>query len=432
MNLPPPNVVRRIRKLHALLGSSNANEADSARKKLNGLLAEYGLTWNDLPAILSAADTSTTSTRASQAAPTDRPQVNVLDLVLRLIELHITITSAERMAVALWILHCWIFDQFTITPRLALLSPVRGCGKTTLLALIELLTEERLRLDDVSAAAIYHQLDHRPNTVLLIDEGDNLGLLNNRTLRAIFNSGHRKGGSVARFAGGWTRQYPTFAPLCVAAIGMLPLPLMHRAAAVTNMQRAPVDALIQRLDEYDPSFPAARDQIRKWRATCLLERNPEMPPSLRNRNADNWRVLLAIADDLGHGEDARAAALELCANRPDEDPGVVLLTDIRTVFTVLGVDRITSATLVEALLKLDDGLWTEWRGVNDDRPARTELARLLRPFEIRPKTVWPIRRRPSDKSARGYYKWQFESVWASYCQADTPTQTSKIVHLPRR
>jgi hypothetical protein len=142
---------------------------------------------------------------------------------------------------------------------------------------------------------------------------------------------------VARFAGGWTRQYPTFAPLCVAAIGMLPLPLMHRAAAVTNMQRAPVDAQIQRLDEYDPSFPAAREQIRKWRTTCSPERDPKMPPSLRNRNADNWRVLLAIADDLGHGEDARAAALELCANRPDEDPGVVLLTDIRTVFTVLGV-----------------------------------------------------------------------------------------------
>jgi hypothetical protein len=88
------------------------------------------------------------------------------------------------------------------------------------------------------------------------------------------------------------------------------------------------------------------------------------------------------------------------------------------------------------LLKLNDGLWTEWRGVNDDRPARKltqpELANLLRPFEIRPKTVWSIHRRPSDKSARGYYKWQFESAWASYCQADTPTQTSKMVHLPRR
>jgi Protein of unknown function (DUF3631) len=62
-----------------------------------------------------------------------------------------------------------------------------------------------------------------------------------------------------------------------------------------------------------------------------------MPPSLRNRAADNWRILLSIADDLGHGEDARGAAIALCANRPDEDPGVILLNDIR-VFDTMGVD----------------------------------------------------------------------------------------------
>jgi hypothetical protein len=46
-----------------------------------------------------------------------------------------------------------------------------------------------------------------------------------------------------------------------------------------------------------------------------------MPPQLRDRAADNWRPLLSIADALGHGEDARAAAIALCAKRPDEDAG---------------------------------------------------------------------------------------------------------------
>jgi hypothetical protein len=55
-----------------------AREAANAREKLNRLLTEYSLTWNDLPGILAAADTgSSTSTRASQAAPTDQPEVNV-------------------------------------------------------------------------------------------------------------------------------------------------------------------------------------------------------------------------------------------------------------------------------------------------------------------------------------------------------------------
>jgi Transposase/Protein of unknown function (DUF3631) len=101
-----------------------------------------------------------------------------------------------------------------------------------------------------------------------------------------------------------------FAPLAVSAIGMLPLPLMHRAVVI-NMQRpAKADTPLQELDERDPMFAAAHAEIQKWAATCAL-REPEMPPELRNRAADNWRVLLAIADDLGHGAAARAAAVAL-------------------------------------------------------------------------------------------------------------------------
>ena len=120
---------------------------------------------------------------------------------------------------ALWILHTHVFVRFPITPRLALLSPVRGCGKTTLLVLLDLLVANSYRTDNVTAAAIYYLLDRRPHS-LLIDEGDNLGLLNNAVLRSVFNSGHRRGGTISRFVGGRSRRYPTFAPLAVAAIGM--------------------------------------------------------------------------------------------------------------------------------------------------------------------------------------------------------------------
>jgi hypothetical protein len=54
MPLPPPKVCQRIRKLHAMVGSSSPKEAHNAHDKLNHLLAEHGLTWNDLPRILTA------------------------------------------------------------------------------------------------------------------------------------------------------------------------------------------------------------------------------------------------------------------------------------------------------------------------------------------------------------------------------------------
>lgn len=431
MTLPPLAVCRRILKLHALIGSSAAHEADTARLKLLALLAEYRLSWNDLPAIVAATHDDTTShARPTPQAETEVPEVNVLDLVLRLIELHIAITADERMAAALWILHTHVFDRFTFTPRLALLSPVRGCGKTSLLVLLELLTEDPFRTDNVTPAAIYHYLDHKPYSALLIDEADNLDLSRNGIMRAVFNAGHRHGGSIARFVDGQARKFPVFAPLALAAIGTLPLPLLHRSITI-NMQRQSGEKRTKRLDERDPRFVSSREQIKKWATSCTLARAPAIPSELRDRAADNWEVLLAIADDLGHGHAARSAAIQLSSRRLYEDPGVTLLADIRAVFDESGVDRLASATLVERLLAIDDSLWAEWRGPNDERAPRKltqgELARLLRPFHIRPRTIWPARRRPDDRSSRGYWRHQFESAWRAYCPlGDTPTHQSKI------
>ena len=51
MTLPPPKDCQRMRQLFALIGSPVANEAETARVKLNELLAKHRLSWNDLPTI---------------------------------------------------------------------------------------------------------------------------------------------------------------------------------------------------------------------------------------------------------------------------------------------------------------------------------------------------------------------------------------------
>ena len=89
MALPPPKICRRIRKLHSMLGSSASGEREAAHKKLTETLAEYGLSWNDLPQILAAVGQHRTPAAAStsptaKSAPTSAPQFNVLDLVDRL------------------------------------------------------------------------------------------------------------------------------------------------------------------------------------------------------------------------------------------------------------------------------------------------------------------------------------------------------------
>ena len=64
-----------------------------------------------------------------------------------------------------------------------------------------------------------------------------------------------------------------------------------------RMRRSPNQ--LKPFDETDRAFMIVREAIQKWAARCNLNRNPEMPSGFRGRTADNWRPLLAIADDLG-------------------------------------------------------------------------------------------------------------------------------------
>ena len=105
-----------------------------------------------------------------------------------------------------------------MSPRLALTSPVNGCGKTTALAVIEKLAYRPERMDNATPAVIYHLIDRLRGT-LLVDEADNLGLRENGILRAVLNSGHRKGGNIRRVIKGAPKAFNTFAPMAIAAIG---------------------------------------------------------------------------------------------------------------------------------------------------------------------------------------------------------------------
>jgi putative DNA primase/helicase len=147
------------------------------------LLVKLRLSWNDLPELLTAARDDTHNTSWSSPSPTaaDAPSVNALDLVLYLLKEHVAVSDEERIVIAAWILHTYVFDRFAVTPRLALLSPVRECGKTTLIELIEQLVAGPFRTDNVTPAPIYHTLATR-RAVMLLDEADNLGLLHNPVL----------------------------------------------------------------------------------------------------------------------------------------------------------------------------------------------------------------------------------------------------------
>src|SRR6516165_9450090 len=132
----------RVRRLHKQTHTSNP-QAALAEEKLRSLLARRGCAWDDLDEVLSHTnmdDKWVDPDPSSDLPPDPRAGLwkrNLLELLVEVIGVYVGITDDEKLAVALWILHTYIYDRYTFTPRLALLSPVFGCGKTTLLALIE-------------------------------------------------------------------------------------------------------------------------------------------------------------------------------------------------------------------------------------------------------------------------------------------------------
>src|SRR5262249_6702500 len=135
---------------------------------------------------------------------------------------HVVMHDHAADTTALWVVHTFLVDCFCISPRLAITSPEKGCGKTTALDVLSRLVARPLPTANVSASAIFRVIDMLRPT-LLIDEADTF-LPENDELRGILNSGHRQGGFVVRTVGEEfeARRFSTYGPCAVALIGNLP------------------------------------------------------------------------------------------------------------------------------------------------------------------------------------------------------------------
>jgi hypothetical protein len=452
----------RLLALFAVMGSANAQECETARQKINAFLAKHRKNWNDLSELMqkggshdgswdnaawddnrTAEQTTGDAINAGLPSTAVKHPPNVLELVHFIFTEYLDMRPHEYIAVALWTLLTYVFELFLISPRLAFTSPVNGCGKTTGLDVIEQLAFRPEKMDNATPAVIYHLIDRLSGTVL-VDEADNQGLRENGILRAVLNSGHRKGGNIRRIIKGALKKFNTFAPMAIAAIGSLPMPLMRRSIIVHMEKSARVD--LKRFDTNDAETMRRVNIvyrfIQEWvRAKPKLNINPDLPKDLRNRVADNWRPLIAIADCFGPAwsQKAREAAITFAHTYHDEDVGVVLLDDIRSIFNWTTADRMTSEDLILALLDFEESGWSEYRGPRDDQAPRKltqgEMARLLRPFGIRPRSIWPLtKRHRGSRSHKGYLRQQFETAWERYCSPDggTAAQGGKIAYIGRR
>ena len=132
MNL---KTLRRLAKLVAMLGTANEHERSNVWDRINKILQQHKKSWAEVPELLRSV--APDEDEPPIADDLDGSGIGPLDLVTHILRKYAQLQEHEYLAVALWIIHTHVFDRFMNTPRLALVSPVRGCGKTVVLSLLD-------------------------------------------------------------------------------------------------------------------------------------------------------------------------------------------------------------------------------------------------------------------------------------------------------
>jgi putative DNA primase/helicase len=353
----------------------------------------------------------------------------LLDTVVGELGRYMIMPGASRDAVALWVLLTYCRDTFFVLAMLAIQSPQKRCGKSTLLILLHKLASRALLVANLSPAALF-RLVEKYSPTLLLDEAD-AWAKENEELRGLLNCGHTKETAhVVRVEGEALepRVFNVFCPKALAGIGGLPDTIEDRSIIVPLKRRRP-DESVEKLRLDRLNLTHVRRLAVRWAAdsaAALRAADPAVPTELHDRAADNWRPLLAIAD-LAGGEwpaKARRAAIAFALADADEDSiGVLLLGDLRTIFDHVG-DRITSDDLVDRLAHFEDRPWAEW-GKARKPITKVQLARLLAPFDIKPNS---IRLHGESKTRKGYHRDWFVDAFARYLKSavssGTPEQST--------
>ncbi len=325
-------------------------------------------------------------------------------------------------AVCLWVAATHAQPAWEHAPRLAVVAPVKRCGKSRVLDVIAETCYAPLLTVNATIAAVVRSIGADPPT-LLVDEADAIfGTKKqaeaNEDLRGLLNAGHQRNRPMLR----WditTRsreELDTFAMAALASIGDLPATIMDRAIVIRMRRRAPgeqVDPYRTRRD--GPPLNTLRDRLTAWAREHLRELHhatPEMP--LEDRAADTWEPLIAIADHAGGDwpQRARDAAQAMTGaeaqHEQDTSAGVRLLADLRDLYDQTGADALYTSTLLERLHKLEEAPWADWYG----HPLRArELADLLKRYQVESRNV---REHGTGEPRKGYRRADLHDAWTRY------------------
>lgn len=374
------------------------------------------------------------------------------------IKRHVVLSDAAATALAVWVLHTWVYERRDTVAYVAIESPEKRCGKTTLLTVLAAMANKPLIASNVTVGALFRAIDTcRPT--LFIDEADTF-LAGNGIMRGVINSGNtwrtayvlrlakakskplagqrsrdREGAEttgVGRVNEGGTtvenapdhspsltvgapltvdtglQRYSCWCPKVIALIGKAPDTIADRSIVVpmTRKLTTEIRAPLAELDTTAIKAKAAR---------FALDEGPKIATAgkirgkdLNDRAADTFDPLYVIARLAGKGwEDKLHAAALALFHSHSLSPGLELLLDMHLVFVSTGKKKIFTRHLLDILRTEECGIASfveKYEGIDEYR-----ISELLRPFGIKPAAL-----RIGTDVGKGYAGEQISEAVARY------------------
>ena len=275
-----------------------------------------------------------------EAWPEPVPSTCIDDAVRDLLA-HVHLNEDYGWLEVLWLLHSMDYQLWSKSPRLIITAPMKGCGKSTNLDVLNAMADKAIQSGSCSPAA-YVAYAARECQVFFIDEADlSFGKHGNTDMTRCLNTGYERGKPHRKTEPRGNQHVPVCLPVYSSAV-------LAGIALETKMEDATLDRSIiikmdmakksQLLEPYKPKKHEAKflehgRKLKRWmidKREAIASQEPRFLPMDNFRLEDNFEPLLCIAQI--HSEEladrVRRIAKELDSNGSYENVSLKAVADL--------------------------------------------------------------------------------------------------------
>lgn len=252
---------------------------------------------------------------------------------------------------AIWIMNTYLYRGFEAVPYLWL-NGDKGTGKTRFRDVMSQICFNSLALDSTATAPVIFRNSELMQPTLFIDEFENMKHDMSSQLKAIFNTGYKKGSSTSRMhreskdKEAKSKGYGTYCPKvflgidsdlegtlqdrCIWIGTQKPKEGVTIAKFVPDAERERTDSIKMRLLHMGLLY--AKPIIDLYRGDQV-----NMPPELTGREKELWEPLFCIANyiDQRHESDITQTLMELCRQSAAERKEMQAIHDDKACVVIL-------------------------------------------------------------------------------------------------